>query len=142
MSTIVATQNLQVGALTDTRAATLLAAELMLFQNDLEPGPNIPIGDYTEADYTGYGAEVVTWTVPTINDEGNIEIVGTAGEFRPTGTTVQNAIYGWLLTTGAGALLAAGRFDGAPLPMESALDAILLIPRLRLTPEGIVVVVS
>lgn len=117
-------------------------AELSLFQNDIDPTPTTPIGDYDVADYTGYGDEAVTWLAPAITDGGIAEVVGTAGEFRPTGTTVGNSVYGCLLKTAGGALVGACKFADGPYPMTNALDQILLTVRLRYSATGLIVSVT
>jgi len=124
-------------------AAILDGVMVHLYQNDITPTPNRPIGDYTEATYTGYAAEALTWLAPTLNDAGQIEVIGTVGEFRPTASTVQNTIYGLYLTDTAGAvLLEAARFDNAPLPMNSVLDSIITTFRQIMPAGGTVAVVS
>lgn len=129
--------------LADAVAATFDGAKVNLFQNDVTPTPGTPIGDYTLATYTGNGAEAVTWLDPVINDAGEPELIGIVGEFRPTGTTVGNAIFGIIVTDTAGTgLKAAARFDATPLPMAATTDNIVVTLRVRLTPNGLVVTVT
>jgi hypothetical protein len=86
-----------------------------------------------EATYTGYGAKSITWSTPTYNEAGQIEMLGTTAAFAPTGTSVTNNIGGWFLTDTAGAVLeCCGLFDGAPIPMASALNQ--LTPVIRYNP--------
>jgi len=120
----------------------LETVEVELFQNDIVPTPATPIGDYTLADYDGYAAEAVTWLAPSVSDAGVPELIGTVGEFRPTGSVTPNTVYGILLTDGAGGLLYAGRFDAAPLPMGSTLDVVVVTPRVTLSSGGTVSVVT
>lgn len=140
---IVGNQTWALAVLTDALAGVLTANKVALFQSNTIPTPNMVLGDYTEATYTGYAKEAVTWSVPTVADDGTVEVIGIVGEFRPTGTAVTNAIYGVLLVDTTGAILyGAARFDAPPLPMSSALDAIIVTLRVRMTPGGIVVTVS
>ena len=111
-------------------------ALIALGQNDIEITRDLEIGDFTEADYTGYAREAVTWNAPSEADNGETELVGVAGEFRPSGSAVQNSIYTFMLLDSGGALIAAGRFEGAPLAMGDTLDAIVVTPRVRITLGG------
>lgn len=114
-----------------------------LGQADIVPTPATPLASYTIATYTGYGTEAITWLAPSVSDDGTPEVVGTVGEFRPTGTTVGNQIYTLQITnTGGTVLLAAARFTLAPVPMVSTLDSILPTIRIRATPAGLVAVVT
>lgn len=130
------TQGLQLGILADATTAvtgTLLNTNVIdLFQNDIPFAPGNVIGDYDLADYTGYAAEAITWSAATLSDDGQVETVGVTGEFRPTDGVTPNQIYGWLLRNAGGDILGGGNFN-PPLPMVSALDAILLTPRVRFT---------
>lgn len=116
-------------------------AELALYQNDLSPTAVTVIGDIDEADFSGYAREAITWGDPSISEDGHIEMIGVAGEFRPTASTVQNDIYGGYILTDGGALFAAGRIDDAPEHMGSTSNVMLLTVRVRLDPLGVPTVV-
>lgn len=137
-------QGFDLGVMADATAvgATLTGALLHLFQNDVVPTREFTLGDLVEADYTGYATEAVVWNAPSISDDGFPELVGVAGEFRPTSSVVENDTYGWYLTEAGGALLAAGRFDAAPVGMRGVLDALVITPRVRLTPTGTYIIVT
>lgn len=142
---LVATKQFQVDILGDMVTAvtgSLVGAEIHLFTNDYLPTGITVIADMTEATYSGYAAEAITWLAVSSADDGTIEVIGTAGEFRPTDDVVPNQCYGFWIENGAGVLLAAGRFDAPPIPMIDALDALILTPRIRVTPTGIASVVS
>lgn len=127
----------------DAIAGVLTANKVALFQSNTVPTPATVIGDYTQATYSGYALEAITWSAPTLADDGSVEVIGILGEFRPTSSVVQNTIYGLLLVDTTGLILyAAARFDDAPLPMNSVLDAIVPTIRVRITPGGLVVTVS
>lgn len=137
------TTDIEVGG--DAVAATLGAPVLKLFQVDLTPDRDttLAILDAAEADYVGYVPPTPTWSAATISDDGEIEYQATAPEFRPTNGVTPNSIYGWYLTnTAENALLFCGRFDGAPLPMVSALDNIIITLRWRPGTAGVVNIVS
>lgn len=97
-----------------------------------------------EADFDGYAAGTVTWLTPSIADDGNVEVVGTVPEFRPTGSTTPNSIYTlWVLSAVTGTPLCfAAMFDNAPLGMGSTSDSILVTLRFRPQNGGLVVVIS
>jgi hypothetical protein len=109
-------------------------AEIGLIKDDIEITRQTTFAelDAAKATFTGYAAEAVTWGAATISDDGHIEYLGSAGEFRPTGTAITNGIYGFYVIDGAGTgVLFAARFPDAPLPMESALDMIRIDLRFR-----------
>jgi hypothetical protein len=116
-------------------------ALLMLFSNDVEPDRDTVRGDLTDATYSGNGDEAITWGVPSISDDGVPEVIGIAGEFRPTAETVQNTIFGAAVLDAADGLLKSCRFDQA-VPMMNTRDSLTLTVRLRLQTEGLVVVIS
>lgn len=120
----------------------LAEAEIALFQNDVVPNPALLLAAYDLADYSGYAEEAITWGAVSVSDDGVVESIGTVGEFRPTSSVVTNAIYGGMLWNSAGALLGAFRLENPPVGMAGVLDVLLLTIRLRLTPGGLVVVVS
>lgn len=125
-----------------TAAGMLVGAELHLYQNDFTPTPGMLIGDFDEADYSGYAEETVTWNAVTLNDAGQLEVVGQFGEFRPSSSLVTNAIWGCYLTAPLVGLVAAARFTNGPLPMVSTLSSILAVYRLRLSNPSQVDLVS
>ncbi len=131
-------------ALTDLTAAggALDGAKVRLYQNDQVPLRNSPDTDFDIATYTGYADEAVTWNAVSTADDGTPEVVGLVGEFRPTGTTITNQIYGANLISSANVFFAGARFSPAPVPMETTSDAIQLMVRVRATPTGFFVTIS
>lgn len=136
MDTLVMTNVAKIAALTELAAGDLLGAEVMLVKALFTPSVNTVIGDLTPADYTGNGNEAVTWLAPSIGDDGEPEIIGTLGEFRPTGTTIGNTIFGGALLETGGALRASFVFADGPVPMSAVTDSILLTLRVRMNPYG------
>jgi len=120
----------------------LAAAVVGLYKNDVVPSRDLLLAAYTTADYSGYAEEAVTWLVPSVADDGEVEMVGIVGEFRPTGAVIQNTVFGIVLKTAGGELVQAARFDLPPLPMGGVDDSILVTLRVRLTLAGMVVTVS
>jgi hypothetical protein len=76
---------------------------------------------------------VVTWSAPTIGTDGLVELLGVIDEWRPTGDTTPNSIYGLYLVDGNDSLAAVGRFDDPPVAMESALNKIEVVVRFQPT---------
>jgi len=142
---LLATQVLDLDVAADVITAVtgaLVTAEIELFTNNFQPTRSSVIGDFDLPTYTGYAAEAVTWLAPSVSDDGQVEIIGTAGEFRPTDAVTPNTVYGMLVTDGVTKVHYAARFPDGPLPMEDALDAILLTLRARIPAAGICAVVS
>jgi len=139
---MVSNQAYHLDLLADAIAGSLVGAKLALYQNNIDPTPETPIGDYTAATFTGYAQKAITWLAPSIADDGTPEVVGTTTEWRPTDAVTPNSIYGLLLVTAGGALYQAGKFDNDPLPMGSNLDSLLVTFRVRLAPTGLVVLIS
>lgn len=137
--------DIAVGADAIGAAGALLTPNVHLVKADIAFDRETTLAqlDAAEADYDGYGVEALTWGPATIADSGEIEYQGVTGEFRPTGSVVQNVIYGIYLTDVANTtLLFCARFDDPPLPMGSTLDNIVVTPRWRPQTGGIVSVVS
>lgn len=120
---------------------SLLAAgttTIKLFQNDVEPTPDMVFADFTEADYTGY-ADIDVVAVPVAWDEanGDAALSFEGCHFQPTGSATTNTIYGYYMITGlaafggADSVLKAERFP-APIPMLGTMDAIDMVPILRI----------
>lgn len=117
----------------DVVAGALSGAVLHLFQTDFVPDRNTTLAELTAAiaTYTGYASEAVTWLAPSVTDTGDIEVVGTVGEFRPTGAIIANQIFGCYLVDAEVVpnLLFCARFEDAPYPMASTLNAIIVTLR-------------
>jgi hypothetical protein len=130
----------------DVIAGDLATATVHLGKSNMTIDRNTTKADLTatEANYTGYAAEAVTWLAPSLADDGNIEVVGTVGEFRPTDAVVDNAIYTlWVLSATTGTPLCfAALFDDGPLPMAGPLNSIVVTLRWRPETGGLVAVVS
>lgn len=140
---LTSTKSLDLAATADIIAGSLAGAKAVLYKTDVLPTFLSVIGDFTLADYVGAVPLAVTWLAPSVSDDGHVEVVGTIPEFRPTNSVTPNTVFGVLLTNGAGtSLLIGGRFDNAPLPMNSNLDAIVLTVRVREDITGFGVTVS
>lgn len=124
-------------------AGVLDGCKLRLSKADVNPTPELPLSAYTIANYTGYANAAITWSDPTISDDGVVEVIGNVPEFRPTDGVTPNSIFTAQLVDTAGTTLhAAARFAGAPLPMGAVTDAIQLVLRYRPLAGMLSVVVS
>lgn len=117
----------------DAVGAILTGALLHLHTDDISPDKDTVAGDLTAPTYTGYATEAVTWNAPSEGPGETAEMVGTAGEFRPTDALGgAQTVWGASLRTAAGALIAACRFTDGPYAMDDVNDAILVTVRVRL----------
>lgn len=143
MSSIVASQVFELGALADAIAGVLTTAKCKLFQNNYTPTPSSVVADFTAATYVGNATATLTFDAPSVSDDGHVETHATPAAWRPTNGVTPNTIYGLYITDTTGAdLLFACRFDGAPLPMNDSLDVIITVITLRLAGSGISVEVT
>jgi len=128
-------------ALTDT-GGLLDGALIRLYVNDVQPVVTSVAADFDPTTYTGHADKLITWLAPSIADDGSPEVIGTVPEFRPTDGVVPNTVFGALLIDSGFVMMEGGRFEDAPLPMESATDAIVITVRLRFLEGSIAVVIS
>lgn len=114
--------------------APLEAVKVRLFQNDILPGPNNVVGDFTEATYTGYtaGGITVTWTTVVHDDTNRPIVYGSNCLFKATGSTVANTLYGYYVVDAASAYLWGGRF-ASPEMFTVAGDSVVVVPSYQAT---------
>lgn len=113
-------------------AGVLDGCKVRLGKADVSVTPDRPLADYTIANFDGYANAAVTWSDPTISDDGEVEVIGNVPEFRPTGTVTPNEIYTVHLVDSAGTELhASKRLENAPIPMGAVTDAYQPILRYR-----------
>lgn len=84
-----------------------------LFKNDFTPGPDVVIGDFVEADFSGYafitGAPFPT--APKFDPTQGAYFLSPLFLFTSDDPiTVTNTIFGWYITTAGGVLLLCERF--------------------------------
>lgn len=135
----------QLARATDDVAGTLLGLKADLYQEPVDITPATPLATFTAviANYTGYAQGAVTWEVPSVADDGTVEVIGNFAVWRPTDAVTPNNIWGIFFRAAiGGALLFAGQFDGAPLPMANALQQIAITLRYRPATNSVVVTVS
>lgn len=84
------------------------------------------------ATFDGYaaGVSVVTWDAPSLDELGNVEVVGTIPVFRDAGAVTPNQIYGFLVQNAAKTrMLMNGPIDGGPIQMDGPLKQIMVTLR-------------
>lgn len=100
--------------------------------------PDMVLTDLDPATYTGYARKAVTWLAPIIGgDNGYPSMVGTVPEFRPTDGVTPNTIKGYFITEAlAGTDLLAIEYFDTLVPLENALNALLVRPEIQFDPDS------
>lgn len=115
----------------------LFEVTVKLIKVAFTPGDTVVIADLTEADYTGYAAQVAAEVGVAWDDNAGNAVISYEGlHFQPTGSAITNTIYGWVatpgITIGGGTpIVAMGLFD-PPRAMEKVADAIDFAPLFKL----------
>lgn len=108
----------------DSAVAAGKLARLHLFKNNHTPLYTDTAADYTEADFSGYGAyQALAWGSAFVNGSNEGEIDATALTWTHNGGGTANTVYGVYITDGANALMYAERF-AAPVSMSANGDKI------------------
>lgn len=113
-------------------------AWLRLFKNDIDPNEDTVVGDFSEADYSGYSPFDLSasgvWSIPAINASGKMQTVFPELTFAHSGGGTSNDIYGYFVyDLAGGALIYSERFTDAPYAMDVPADQINIA--LRFTAE-------
>ena len=90
-------------------AAPLLATDLALYTNDLDPESSNVLADFTEATFGGYARADLVFGAVVIDDNG-IPVAPASGTFTCDGTAPSEICFGCYLLDSTGALVGAGRF--------------------------------
>lgn len=102
---------------------------LRLFKNNHVPTEADVVGDYTEANFSGYpGAVSPTWGTPFVNGSNKGEVDATLITYTHNGGGTANTVYGVYVVDGAGVLVYAERFP-APYTMGSNGDTFPYTPK-------------
>jgi hypothetical protein len=110
-------------------------ASAALYQNDLHPAHDTPLGSLTEADFTDYARKAITWGSVYETPNSSYGLPDGLLQWQPTHTvTTSNLIYGWYCVDGSGNYLGAERF-AVPIAVNSEDSAILLVPLVEI-PAG------
>lgn len=122
--------NALLGTMTGVGGA-LNGAKVHLYKTNVALSPDLDVGAFTEADFTGYAASsAITWGSPGYDVNNVPEVFGDMKTFNAgTPITVTNQVYGYFVTDGAGtALLYAEAFAG-PVAVINADQMLAVIPR-------------
>lgn len=122
-------------------AALTAGYKVRLFTGTTVPSVNSVIGDFTEADYTGYTAGGVApsgFTGESYQSQGAGVDYAFVVTFQPTGSSVGNIITGYYFVSGdmTPILIGAERFAAA-IPMQSPTDQISIAVPLSVADAGI-----
>ena len=100
-------------------AAILNGQNLRLFKNNITPSSISVIGDFTEADYSGYaGVTTVSFASATeVSNKAQITDAAARG-FTHNGGGTANTVYGYYYESGSGKLILAEAFS-SPVTMAS-----------------------
>lgn len=111
---------------------------IKLFANNITPIEGSLIGDFTEADFTGYVADaLVNFNAVTQNSDGTCSMLCPfAAVFTQTAVTVSQLIYGYIILDNAGNLVGGEKFN-APINFNRAGVSIGLVVALVAGPAGI-----
>lgn len=100
-----------------------------LFKNNFTPVATSVLGDFTEADFSGYSIIDPAWAAAAeVSGKAEADATTTM-EFVHNGGGTANNIYGWfLVNTTDNTVVASGTFAGSPLVMDTLGDKITLDP--------------
>lgn len=114
------------------------ALVLRLFQNDKTPADADTLGDYDEADFSGYSSQqpLQSWGAVFL-ESGKAKTVEAVHQFTHDGGGVVNDVFGYLVEDpNTTTLMWAERFASAPIVMDSAADVIFVTPTLTCRSEN------
>jgi len=94
--------------------------------------PDLAITDLTEADFTGYVQQAVTWSTPYESSDEDAAMTSGDHVFRPTDAVTPNIVIGAFLLDDDSNLVAAGTFDDV-IPLEDADDQASILLTLDLS---------
>jgi hypothetical protein len=111
-----------------TTPGPLFGAKVHLYTAGPILGPRNLIADFTEAAYTGYTSQTVTWGTPYFDVDGNGKIEGGVQSFiLSADLTGPVTILGYFVTDTAGTGLKYAELFTAPQVIQFAGDAIVFI---------------
>lgn len=115
--------------------AALALSTLDLYSNNVNPGKNNVVGDFTIATFPGYVQQAIATVPAPIIDQvnGGISLVLPSNLFVYVAPGAGETIYGWILRNAGGVLVAAGAFQN-PVTMNANGDAIPMQVLLNFAP--------
>jgi len=117
--------------LDNTIQAQLQSMVVRLFQNDLNPTIDTVLGDFVEADFSGYTEKsAVTFGNSVFQEDNNAVSEAPSQTWVQTAATVTNLVYGYyVLETGGANYLFCARFD-EPQTFAGPGDFVTVIPKI------------
>lgn len=107
----------------------LLTQKIHLFTAGPVLNPRMAPGDFTEAAYTGYVAQSLTYGTPYINDALQAAVEAGLITFSLANDLIgPDTIMGYYVTNGAGTILYYAEYFPTPKVLQFAGDAIIFVP--------------
>jgi hypothetical protein len=132
---IVMTQNGDKATLNAASAASAYW-RVRLFKNDYTPLVTSVLGDFTEADFTGYsGFQVAVWLAAVINGAGKGIIVASPLLWTAGVIGTGNTIYGYYVTEGTDALVSYAERFASPVVIANVGDFVVVTPSVTAVTE-------
>src|SRR6185295_5809225 len=98
---------------------------LRLFQNNFTPSKSSTVASFTEATFSGYSAQSVTWGAGSVSANISTALATALTFTRGIGAT-SNTIYGWYLTDTGNAKVWACNLLSSPKSMAVNGDGIII----------------
>ncbi len=121
--------------MTSVFGSTPTTVKLKLAKAPFVPGPTLDPATITEADYTGYAAQVVS-SFGAAHADGTGQVIFDTFPplaFTPTGTTTANTIYGYYLEDTQGNIAVAGLFPN-PVVLNGPLTTLAFALSIPMAP--------
>lgn len=111
--------------------------KMKLFSNNFTPLVTSVVGDFTEADFTGYDMNsLLGFPTPSLMLDGSVYSVNQAiAVFTQTAVTVSQIVYGYYVLDNAGGYVGGERFN-TPMNFNAAGLSLYLALAIALGPQG------
>lgn len=112
-----------------TEAKGMSNQRVVLFTNNITPGPTTTYSGLTLATFSGYSAVTPSWGSASTDGSGYGSAAAAAAVFAHNGGGTSNNVYGWALvdiTGGSEKILAAERLASPPKAMTLSGDSITI----------------
>jgi hypothetical protein len=111
--------------------AKLFGAFLGLYTAGPTPAAGSLLANFTEATFTGYARQGVTWNTPTNEPDGSQSVLGNLAVFELSNTTTLNTIVGALIIANDSTTLLAAEQFAATIPLANTSDGFGYIPKMN-----------
>lgn len=117
-------------------AANACFFRIRLFKNDFTPDVDSVLGDFTEADFTGYsGFQACAWLAAVINGAGKGIIVAAPLLWTAGVIGTGNTIYGYYVTEGGDTVVSYAERFASPIVIASVGDFVVVTPSVTAVTE-------